>query len=99
MPLDAPHAHLGDFTLDRATHTLRFVRRLKATRAQAFDAWTKPDQVSVWWDPNGRPLMRCEIDLKVGGDFLFSQDGHHPFGGTYTEISRPERLVFDAMGS
>lgn len=100
MPLDTPHAApAAHFHVDHARHAIRFVRRLKATPEQAFDAWTQPEQLSVWWDPNGRRLARCEIDLRVGGQFLFDMDGHHPFGGVYEDIARPERLVFNAMGA
>lgn len=87
-------------TLDRDTHTLRFHRRFTAPREEVFDAWTSAERVRQWWDPSGRPLVECTIDLRPGGGFRFVNDGHSPpFAGTYQIIDRPHRLVFDAMGA
>ncbi len=89
-------------TIDRATHTIRFDRRLTAAREQVFDAWTRPEHVTHWWDPTGTPLAACAIDLRPGGSFTFTNRGDHhspPFTGTYRVIERPARLVFDAMGA
>jgi uncharacterized protein YndB with AHSA1/START domain len=90
-----------DFTIDRATNSIRMTRRFAADREEVFDAWTQPRQVECWWDPTGEPLQHCEIDLRVGGRFTFESRSHPtmPFTGVYREIARPERLVFEAMGS
>ena len=87
-------------TIDQETLTIAFERRLPASRAEVFDAWTKPEQIAEWWDPTGARLVTCEIDLHPGGTFRFVNDGHSPpFVGTYSVIERPSRLVFEAMGS
>jgi uncharacterized protein YndB with AHSA1/START domain len=87
-------------TIDQATFTLSFQRKLPVSCAKVFDAWTKPEQVAQWWDPTGTPLVTCDIDLRLGGAFRFVNDGHGPpFAGTYKVIERPSRLVFEAMGS
>ena len=87
--------------IDRDSHTIRLIRDFAAPRAQVFEAWTDPDQVTVWWDPTGEPLASCEIDLKPGGAFRFVNTGHSDmaFAGTYVEIAPPDRLVFEAMGA
>jgi uncharacterized protein YndB with AHSA1/START domain len=87
--------------IDRATHTLRFVRELDAPPAQVFEAWTRPEHVACWWDAGGARLERCEIDLRPGGAFLFvsATRTDHPFSGTYQEIAPPDRLIFDANGA
>src|SRR4051812_21307249 len=92
---------VSGFDVDDATHTIRFVRRLAAAPQAVFHAWTQPEQVSRWWDPSGAPLVRCDIDLRVGGAFTFLGEGHSqmPFCGTYREIGPPRRLAFDAMGA
>ncbi len=87
-------------TIDQETFTIAFERKLPVSRAEVFDAWTKPEQIAEWWDPTGARLVTCEIDLRPGGAFRFVNDGHGPpFTGTYAVIERPSRLVFEAMGS
>jgi uncharacterized protein YndB with AHSA1/START domain len=88
--------------LDRATFTITFERSLSASREQVFDAWTKPEQVALWWDPTGAPLTECTIDLRPGGAFRFvNRASAHapPFEGVYRVVERPTKLVFDALGA
>ena len=89
------------FELDRDAHRLTFRRDLNATAEAVFDAWTRPEQVAKWWDPAGRDLAQCDIDLRVGGRFSFVNAGQedHPFAGEYTAISRPTHIAFVAMGA
>lgn len=89
------------FELDVDNNRIVFRRSVKASAETLFDAWTQPATVSKWWDPTGRDLVACKIDLRVNGDFKFINQGHedHPFEGTYLEIQRPHRLVFKAMGA
>jgi len=89
------------YTMDRESFTIRFERLLDADRSAVFDAWTKPEEISAWWDPDGEPLVACTIDLRPGGSFSFATRQHSqmPFAGVYREIVPPERIVFDAMGA
>jgi uncharacterized protein YndB with AHSA1/START domain len=87
-------------TIDHPTFTITFKRKLGASPAVVFDAWTQPEQISQWWDPDGVPLRECAIDLRVGGEFKLVNTGHSPpFAGVYRVIERPSLLVFDAMGA
>jgi uncharacterized protein YndB with AHSA1/START domain len=88
--------------LDRTTFTITFERLLAASREEVFDAWTKPEHVTRWWDPSGTPLAECTIDLRPGGAFRFvNRDSAHspPFEGAYRVIERPTKLLFDALGA
>jgi uncharacterized protein YndB with AHSA1/START domain len=88
--------------LDRDTFTITFERTTKASREQVFDAWTKAEHVTHWWDPSGAPLAECTIDLRPGGAFRFVNHANAhgpPFEGAYRVIERPSKLVFDAMGA
>ncbi|MFO0675765.1 MAG: SRPBCC domain-containing protein [Polyangiaceae bacterium] len=86
--------------IDSATHTIHFERTIDASPERVFDSWTKAENVSQWWDPSGKPLVACTIDLRVGGSFRFVTDGHAPpFEGTYKTLERPAKLVFEALGS
>ena len=77
---------------------IRLVRVFNAPRHLVFEAWTKPEHVKHWWDPSGRPLASCEIDLRLGGTFRFvnstPEGPGYVFTGTYREITPPARLVF-----
>ncbi len=87
---------------DRDTHTISLTRVLDAPCEQVFEAWTRPEHVTCWWDPTGEPLAKCEIDLRPGGAFSFVNQhspGAHPFAGVYREIAPPHHLVFEAMGA
>lgn len=87
-------------TIDHAQNTLVFERTLDAPPAEVFDAWTRPERISQWWDPSGAPLVACTIDLRPGGAFRFVTNGHAPpFEGVYTVVERPALLAFDAMGA
>src|SRR5258705_7683305 len=87
--------------VDRETHAIVLTRMFSAPREQVFEAWTRPEHVTCWWDPMGRPLAECEIDLRAGGAFRFvnQQSGAHQFAGVYREIAPPDYLVFEAMGA
>jgi len=80
----------------RDDRTLVITRAFNAPRALVFEAWTTPEHVSEWWDPSGRRLAACEIDLRPGGAFRFVHGGGagHAFEGRYREIVPPSRLVF-----
>src|SRR5271156_2808106 len=101
MPSAAQAAPKTGLVIDRASHTIRLTRDFDAPRAEIFDAWTKPEQVTSWWDAAGEPLAACEIDLRPGGAFKFVAKGRAemPFAGIYREIAAPDRLIFEALGA
>ena len=86
--------------VDRGANRIILTRTFAAPRKQIFEAWTRPEHVACWWDPAGDRLAECAIDLRSGGAFRFVNQGStHPFSGIYREITPPEQLVFEAMGS
>jgi uncharacterized protein YndB with AHSA1/START domain len=101
MPAQSQARATTGLEIDRRTHTIRLTRVFDASRAQIFEAWTKPEQVTCWWDAAGGPLIACEIDLRPDGAFKFVTRSHPemPFAGTYREIAPPDRLVFEALSS
>lgn len=101
MPAQSQATAKTNLEIDRNAHTIRLRRVFDANLTQIFDAWTKPEQVTCWWDAAGAPLTLCEIDLRPGGAFKFVTKDHPemPFAGTYREITPPDRLVFEAMGA
>ena len=101
MPAQPQNSARTDLEIDRAAHTIKLTRSFAAPRAEIFEAWTRPEHVTCWWDAAGEPLTACEIDLRPGGAFKFVTKGHPdmPFAGTYHEIAPPECLVFEAIGA
>ena len=80
--------------------TLLITRTFSAPRDKVFEAWTVADHVKHWWDPTGKPLRKCEIDLKPGGRFHWVHSGPEgrTFAGSYTTIHAPTRLEFKVDG-
>ena len=74
-------------------------RRIAASPEQVFDAWLDPDKTRHWlFATEGGVMERIEIDPRVGGGFRFDErrgDELAEHFGTYVEIDRPRRLVFD----
>jgi uncharacterized protein YndB with AHSA1/START domain len=76
-------------------------RIIGAPRDRVYQAWTQPEHVTRWWDPAGKPLAVCEIDLRPGGAFQFVNDRpgkRESFAGIYAELSPPQRIVFTSNG-
>ena len=101
MPSALQNARGSNLGIDRASNTIRLARDFDAPPSDIFEAWTKPEHVTRWWDAAGDPLAVCEIDLRPGGSFRFVTRGRPdlPFAGVYREIAPPDRLIFEALGS
>lgn len=62
-----------------------------------FDVLTKPEHVRRWCATGGDRVTKCELDVRVGGDYhtvFVTPDGTEcSFRGTYLEIVPPTRVV------
>jgi uncharacterized protein YndB with AHSA1/START domain len=78
--------------------SLTLKRRLKATPAQVFRAWTEPEKMKRWMGPEQVEPLIAEIDARVGGRYRFAMrapDGEvHDVSGTYREVVPDQKLVF-----
>jgi uncharacterized protein YndB with AHSA1/START domain len=76
---------------------LTITRIFDAPREQVWKAWTKPEQVKRWWGPKVFTAPFIEIDLRVGGRYLYamrSPEGKDFWStGVYREIVPLERIV------
>lgn len=86
--------------------TVRVTRRINAPRDRVFEAWLNPATAARFlFATRTGNIMHCDIDPEVGGGFLVTDrrpvsDGDESFfeaqhRGTYVEIDRPNRIVFD----
>jgi len=92
-------------TMDKAQVTLpddrevEVTRSFRAPRPLVYRAWTEPKLVRRWLlGPPGWSMPVCEMDVRVGGRFLWrwrSEEDGSEFGftGTYREVQPPSRIV------
>ncbi len=80
------------------TNTIVIERIFDAPLALVWQAWTDPHHLMRWWGPENFTSPSCQIDLRVGGKFLFcmqSPDEQKYYTtGMYQEVIPHERLVF-----
>jgi uncharacterized protein YndB with AHSA1/START domain len=84
--------HVKDLTVTRV---------FDAPRERVWAAWTDPELVRRWWGPEHFTAPSIQIDLRVGGKYVWSMRG--PAGtqwdremfnaGVYKEIVPNEKLV------
>jgi len=85
---------------DSTRPSLTIKRRIKASPAKVYGAWTDPEKIMHWFGPHETMAgsVRAELDVRVGGRFRASFDTadgeHHQVGGVYREVVPDERLVF-----
>jgi uncharacterized protein YndB with AHSA1/START domain len=70
-----------------------------APREAVFEAWTDPDQVVLWWAPDGFHIPResVVVEPRVGGrfhlDIVESSGTEWPMRAEILQISPPELIV------
>ena len=78
--------------------SLVFERRIRATSAKIYSAWTQPEQLICWFGSDAGPTLCAEADVRVGGCFHLrfrTLDGEeHEVRGVYREVVSPRRLSF-----
>jgi uncharacterized protein YndB with AHSA1/START domain len=78
---------------------LRVRRRVRAPRADVYDAWVNPERLRAWWGPPGFTVERIDADLRVGGRYRIvmqpPEGDARELLSTFEEITPPERLVYE----
>ncbi|HEY1566287.1 MAG TPA: SRPBCC family protein [Solirubrobacteraceae bacterium] len=84
--------------IERLPDGLRIVRRVRAAREDAFDAWVDPGRLRAWFGPAGATVITVDGELAVGRAYRLRvrrEDGHvDDLIWSFREIAPPERLVF-----
>jgi uncharacterized protein YndB with AHSA1/START domain len=92
-------AAVGDAGLVRQP-SLTLKRRLAASPAKVYAAWTNPEKIARWFGPAQvkSGTEQAVIDARVGGRYRVSfdlQNGEHcEIGGVYREVVQNRLLVF-----
>lgn len=74
---------------------------LNVSREQAFEAWTNPEQLALWWGPRGFRNTFEQFEPKPDGDWKFVM--HGPDGKDYVnhnvfrEVRPHERIVIEHL--
>lgn len=78
-------------------NSITLVRRIKARPSIVFDALTTADGIASWWGPDDVPIVRVEVDARVGGEYRVrfrTLDGReHEAYGKFLELVAPRRVV------
>lgn len=73
-------------------------RTIKSGADRLFDAWTQPEQLSVWWGPRSVRCVGATVDLRLGGRYRIDNelaDGRRlSIEGVFTLIERPSKLAY-----
>ena len=79
---------------------LELIHVFDAPREAVFEAWTDPDQVALWFAPEGLEIPResVVVEARVGGRFHLTMvdpagRSQHDLRAEIVEISPPELLV------
>jgi uncharacterized protein YndB with AHSA1/START domain len=79
------------------TMTITLVRRIAARPSIVFEAMTTAEGVATWFGPDDLPVIRAEMDARVGGAYRVhfrTLDGRdHEACGEFLELVPPRRIV------
>ncbi len=77
--------------------SLTLVRRIAARPSIVFEAMTTAEGVASWFGPDDVPVVRAEMDARVGGAYRVhfrTLDGRdHEASGEFLEVVPPRRIV------
>jgi uncharacterized protein YndB with AHSA1/START domain len=84
---------------DNSTNTVRLHRVFRAPPEHVYRAFLDPQALVKWVPPHGFTGKVHHLDARVGGGYRMSftnfRTGHsHAFGGTYVELTPPERIRY-----
>lgn len=82
-------------TQTATTPSLTLKRRLKASPAKVFAAWTDPEKVKRWMGPGEVKTVSAECDARVGGRYRWLMQApngeQYGVGGVYREVIPNEK--------
>ena len=89
---------MNNSTTAPSTTDLVIERMFNASPELVWQMWTEPEHLMRWWGPDTFTSPECQIDLRVGGKYLFCMqgpDGERIYStGIYKEIVPYERIAY-----
>jgi len=73
-------------------------RTFDAPRELVWKMWTDPEHLVQWWGPNGFSVTTKKVDVRPGGEWVFTM--HGPDGTDYfnhiifRDLVKPERIAY-----
>jgi uncharacterized protein YndB with AHSA1/START domain len=87
-----------DVAAASSSRILTITRTFDAPRELVWRAWTEPEHFMKWWGPEIFTSPSCEMDIRVGGKFLWCMewpDGRRNYTtGEFREVVPLERLMY-----
>lgn len=81
-----------------ASHRLSVTRRIAASPARLFAAWTDPAQLRAWWGPADVRCTHAEVDARVGGRYrlenVLDDASVIVITGEFLLVDPPNELVY-----
>lgn len=87
-----------------SVHNLEIIREIDAPIDKVWKAWTDPQELKMWWGPNGVTNPTCVWEAEAGGDIhivmlagdeLGELSGQEwPMTGSFVEVIPGKKLVF-----
>lgn len=72
------------------------IRRFAAPRDLVWDCYTKEEHLRKWWGPKGFRMLKCSLDFRIGGIFLYGMESPNgqPMWGKWVfhKIEKPHLL-------
>ena len=88
----------GRVNRQAGSNEFTITRIFNAPRELVWRSWTDPESLKQWWGPKIFTSPHCEMDLRVGGKYLYcmrSQEGQDYWStGEFHEIVPKEKLVY-----
>ena len=74
-------------------------RRFAAPREAVLRAWSTAEHIQRWFSPGPFTIPEARVEFREGGEFFLVMRGpgfpDHAMRTRFTELKRPERLVFE----
>jgi uncharacterized protein YndB with AHSA1/START domain len=78
---------------------LILTRKFDAPPSLLFEIWSNCKHLKHWWGPKEWPMVECDLDFRVGGEWRYClrgpNEGDESWGkAVYTEISKPDKIMY-----